>query len=186
MIGTLKIDGEPDHLAEMNLVARDWRLWANAMPLPCEAGEVMVFEILYGDGDAVWTAGEGKPVEVGTLRGQWRRVMKRAGMSGTRLRPHTMRRTAATPFFRNGGHVIMLKGLLGHRSVKTTEQYVNLAGGDLDPAHAQFGLTASMALSREQTWRSPPEPHVTVFEGFVMRVDSEWTCEEYDWALLDR
>ena len=47
---TRKIDGAPDRLAEMNLVARDWWSGADALLLPGEAGGVTVFVIDFADG----------------------------------------------------------------------------------------------------------------------------------------
>ena len=147
----------------------------------------VVFDMLMalGNGDVIWTTKQGKAVKVEALQSRFRRMMKRAGMSGERLGPHTMRHTAATHFIRNGGHVMMLRDLLGHGTVETTEQYVTLAGNDLHAAHGRYGLTAVMGLGGTEPPRPKPQPHVTVSGGVVNRVEGEWSCDLYDWALRD-
>ena len=147
----------------------------------------VVFEMLMALGDEihVWTSREGKPLQVGALQSRVRRMMKRAGMSGRRLGPHTLRHTCATLFIRNGGHVLLLKDLLGHQSVETTEGYVTLAGNDLHLAHAQYGLTAVMGLGAGRPKGSQPAAHVTVSGGVVNRFDDEWICPVPGTAQLE-
>ena len=55
-----------------------------------------------------------------------------------RVTPHTMRHTFATQFILDGGNVILLKQILGHKSVSTTMIYVTLTGKDEADALDRF------------------------------------------------
>jgi len=65
------------------------------------------------------------------------RVAARAGLGDRRVHPHLLRHTFATHFIKNGGDPFSLQRLLGHADIKTTMIYVNLAGADLEEAHAK-------------------------------------------------
>lgn len=59
----------------------------------------------------------------------------KAGITGVRCTPHTLRHTAAVNFIRNGGNAFELQKLLGHTTLEMTKKYVNLADTDLRKAH---------------------------------------------------
>jgi site-specific recombinase XerD len=63
------------------------------------------------------------------------RYGKKAGLSGVRCSPHTLRHTAAVSFLRNGGDVFSLQRMLGHRSLEMTRRYLELSDSDLLRAH---------------------------------------------------
>jgi len=65
------------------------------------------------------------------------RAAARAGLGERRVHPHLLRHTFATHFIKNGGDPFTLQRLLGHSDIKTTMIYVNLAGVDLEEAHAK-------------------------------------------------
>lgn len=52
------------------------------------------------------------------------RLAERAGIEGVRCSPHTFRHTFAVLFMVNGGDIYKLSKILGHTSVKTTENYL--------------------------------------------------------------
>ena len=64
-------------------------------------------------------------------------ISQRAGIGERRIHPHLLRHTFATHFIKNGGDPFSLQRLLGHSDIKTTMIYVNLAGVDLEEAHAK-------------------------------------------------
>lgn len=66
------------------------------------------------------------------------RMGKKAGISGTRCSPHTLRHTFATNYIRNGGDPFSLQQLLGHSDIKTCMIYVHMAGVALREAHAKY------------------------------------------------
>jgi integrase/recombinase XerD len=52
------------------------------------------------------------------------RLGRQAGIEGVRCSPHTFRHTFATLFMRASNDIFRLSKLLGHSSVKITEQYL--------------------------------------------------------------
>lgn len=66
------------------------------------------------------------------------RLAKKAGISGVRCSPHTLRHTFATNYIRNGGDPFSLQQLLGHSDIKTVMIYVHMGGTALREAHAKF------------------------------------------------
>lgn len=69
------------------------------------------------------------------------RAAERAGID--HLSPHTLRHTFATRYLQGGGNIYILSKILGHSSVRITEQvYAHLLGADLleQSAHVKLGL----------------------------------------------
>lgn len=73
------------------------------------------------------------------------RLAKKAGISGVRCSPHTLRHTFATNYIRNGGDPFSLQQLLGHSDIKTVMIYVHMGGTALREAHAKFSPVDRMA-----------------------------------------
>jgi site-specific recombinase XerD len=66
------------------------------------------------------------------------RLALKAGLEGKRCHPHLFRHTFATTFLKKGGQALVLKDILGHESLQTTQKYVHLLPEDLQKHHAQF------------------------------------------------
>jgi len=66
------------------------------------------------------------------------RLAIKAGITGVRCSPHTLRHTFATNYIRNGGDPFSLQQLLGHSDIKTVMIYVHMGGTALREAHAKF------------------------------------------------
>lgn len=63
---------------------------------------------------------------------------KKAGLTGVRCSPHTLRHTAAKKFILNGGDVFTLQKLLGHTTLYMVRRYVELSGEDIRIQHKRF------------------------------------------------
>jgi len=68
---------------------------------------------------------EGKPLTDGAIKSIFSRLRKKVGID--RLTPHLLRHTFASCFIVGGGSVEMLRILLGHSSIETTQRYMHIA-----------------------------------------------------------
>lgn len=73
--------------------------------------------------DTTFVGDEGRPLDRGTLDGLLKRLRDRAGLT-CRVSAHTFRHTYAVNYLLAGGDVYLLKELLGHSTVTTTEGYL--------------------------------------------------------------
>ena len=105
-------------------LTRSLRRWAEARPYVHEA-------------DAYFSTRDGRRLDQRNVARIITRVAERAALSNRRIHPHLLRHTFATHFIKNGGDPFSLQRLLGHSDIKTTMIYVNLAGADLEEAHAK-------------------------------------------------
>ena len=77
-----------------------------------------------------------------------KKYSERAGITGIRCSPHTLRHTAAVRFLRNGGDVFSLQRMLGHSSLEMTRHYCELADVDVKRAHLTASPVDSLDLIR--------------------------------------
>lgn len=75
--------------------------------------------------DYFLTGADGTPVSSSALKSLFARLRKKTGIQ--RLTPHLLRHTFATSYIVCGGSVEMLRILLGHSSIETTQKYMHLA-----------------------------------------------------------
>jgi site-specific recombinase XerD len=94
----------------------------------------------------VFLTDAGKPLNKDTLGVIIRRLGQAAGITGVRLSPHTLRHTFATNYLRNGGDVLSLQRIMGHKSVETLNIYIHLSGRDLVEAHKGCSPADRMAI----------------------------------------
>lgn len=80
------------------------------------------------------------------------RLSQKAGLSnGTndrRISPHTIRRTFAVMYVKQGGDPHSLQRLMGHTSIRMSELYVNLAGRDIKEAHDRYSPVTRVIQGR--------------------------------------
>jgi integrase/recombinase XerC/integrase/recombinase XerD len=90
--------------------------------------------------------GERGPLTYSGLNMMMMRLSRRLGFE---VRPHKLRRTAATTMLRNGADVLTVSKILGHSSIAVTQRYLDLTDGDLQERHGRFSaLTAHTGRKR--------------------------------------
>lgn len=87
------------------------------------------------NGDFLFLTTDGGPMTKDRIHKKMFRYGEKAGISGVRCSPHTLRHTAAIRFLRNGGDVFSLQRMLGHSSLTMTRHYCELADVDVKKAH---------------------------------------------------
>jgi integrase/recombinase XerC/integrase/recombinase XerD len=75
--------------------------------------------------DYLFTDTAGNIISGNSVNSVFARLRKKCGVQ--RLRPHLLRHTFATCFIMGGGSVEMLRILMGHESINTTQLYMHLA-----------------------------------------------------------
>lgn len=72
-----------------------------------------------------------------TVEKKLRKLCKTLGFT-KKVTPHTIRRTFATLFIRNGGQIVDVSALLGHSNLRVTHRYVIPANNQLKTAHQNY------------------------------------------------
>ncbi len=100
---------------------------------------------LAGDSRHVWKGRKGNLGRIG-IQKAYRRLFRRAGLTGPKLGPHLLRHTFGTHYCRAGGNVRILQEIMGHQSLNTTMIYVHLAGRAVIEDHAVYSPIKTLAL----------------------------------------
>ena len=79
---------------------------------------------------------DGRISKIGDIHNAFRGALKRSGLAG-KFCFHDLRRTFASILYANGVPILTISKLLGHRSVQTTERYLNVK---LDDKREAVGL----------------------------------------------
>ncbi len=85
--------------------------------------------------DFLFLTFDGRRLTKNRLHAIVKKYSARAGISGIRCSPHTIRHTAALAFLQNKGDAFALQKLLGHTSLEMTRRYCLLSDGDLKKMH---------------------------------------------------
>ena len=93
----------------------------------------------------IWRDDKG-PMNGERLSNWFRRFAIRAGLTGSQLGSHTLRKTFATRWAMANGGLRQLQYILGHSSLEVTQVYVDVIPEDVRRAHAQFSAAALMGL----------------------------------------
>ena len=112
------------------------------------SAELSVMLRSVGQDEHLWIGQRGPLTQYG-VQGIFRRIFRRAGVSGRKAGPHVIRHTFATMYLRAGGGVHQLQRILGHQSVETTMIYVHLAGRDVQADHAAHSPARVLGLLGE-------------------------------------
>ena len=96
-------------------------------------------KMLSEDSGAVFRDCTGKPMKVCAAGKRVRVCMLRAGITGKKLGPHTLRHTFGYMFQRDCGDLKALQTILGHTQIATTSIYSHLTDKDVQQKYLQFG-----------------------------------------------
>jgi integrase/recombinase XerD len=96
----------------------------------------------------LFLSGDGLPLSRNGVQQMLRRWGRRAGISGVRCSPHTLRHTFAKNYLMNGGDIFSLQKILGHSSLASVRLYLNLFAIDLKTQHRRFSPVDNMAENR--------------------------------------
>ena len=93
----------------------------------------------------VFLSFDGLPFTRSGVQQMLRRCGKRAGISGVRCSPHTLRHSFAKNYLLNGGDIFSLQKILGHSSLASVRTYLSLFAVDLKKQHQRFSPVDNMA-----------------------------------------
>jgi site-specific recombinase XerD len=82
------------------------------------------------DYPCLWVSEERVPLTRYGVRDTVKTLFHRAGITGVKMGPHTLRHTAAISYLRNGGDWFTLQIMLGHASPVMTRRYLSSLGAD--------------------------------------------------------
>jgi len=108
--------------------------------------EVRVCEALRGlaggEDGFVFTDRGGNPATANALANEVRRVIKRAGITGRKLGPHTLRHSGASMLARETKSAMVVKALLQHDKIETSMEYVHDFEDEVQREYSPLKLVA--------------------------------------------
>ncbi|MFC1966845.1 tyrosine-type recombinase/integrase [Chloroflexota bacterium] len=86
----------------------------------------------------LFPSSHGHSVQVNAIQQTIKRLAKKAELNDIECHPHIFRHTFATMFLAKGGNAVVLKEIMGHESVQTTQKYIHLQPEDLQKQHWKY------------------------------------------------
>jgi len=99
--------------------------------------------------DNLFLTHDGRPLTKNRVDSLMKHYGEKAGLTGVRCSPHTIRHTFAVSYLRNGGDVFSLQRILGHSSLEMTRRYCELADMDIKKAHAIASPVDNLTVERK-------------------------------------
>lgn len=105
----------------------------------------MQYKDRYRDSEYLFCTNQGKPLQVSNFEANVRKYAGRIGLKD--IHPHCFRNNFAKRFLMNGGDIYTLSRILGHSSVKVTEQaYLDVTEDDLRVMYQKYSPLENMQL----------------------------------------
>lgn len=101
-----------------------------------------------------WAGAKGR-LTLSGLQQVVRRAMARAGITGARASPHTLRHSFAKQYLMAGGDVFSLQRIMGHRELATTQRYLALVDGDIITQHRRFSPLVGLLGGLQGQFEAP-------------------------------
>ncbi len=96
--------------------------------------------------DYLFVHDNGQPLSRYYVAHRMQRYGKKAGITGVRCSPHTLRHSFAVNFLRNNGDAFTLQRILGHSTLDMTRRYAELANSDVERRMKAFSPIESLRL----------------------------------------
>jgi integrase/recombinase XerD len=87
--------------------------------------------------DHVFLTRYGDPLTNRCVERIFKKIGKKAGITGVRVSPHTARHTFCSMWFKNGGDTFSCQRITGHTSLEVLQGYVHLDSDDICQAHSE-------------------------------------------------
>ncbi len=94
----------------------------------------------------VFLTNDGRPLTKNRVEAMMKKYGRKAGITGVRCSPHTLRHSACVFWIRNGGDIFSLQRITGHSSLEVLRGYVNLAQEDISAAHQRYSAVDNLDL----------------------------------------
>lgn len=136
------------------IVVPDGKTGQREVPVPHARFHDLVAQI--GHGDYLWVTADGKPRSAKGLTNTWRRLCRRAGVTGRKAGPHAARHRVGKVVIRKaGGDLRTVQWLLGHADVSSTLVYAGLEPDEVLDRWDELSPLAG--LSPAQSVELPPQ-----------------------------
>jgi integrase/recombinase XerD len=96
--------------------------------------------------DNLFLTHDGRPLTKNRVEAIVKKYARKAGITGVRVSPHTLRHTACLMWTTDDGDIISLQKLTGHSSINTLRGYVNLNTDQLQAAHRRHSPVDNLRL----------------------------------------
>lgn len=106
---------------------------------------------------------EGKHISINSVQQFLRRLATKAGLGDIKVSPHIFRHTSATLSLTKGANVMVLKDILGHASLLTTQRYVHLMPQDLQKQHAMFSPVENLGITNNHKGKEKRQRSIKSF-----------------------
>lgn len=112
------------------------------VPMSVELRKVLYRWLQLHDRDLVFPSNQGTKMFYTNVYKAFERMCDSVGVK--RMGFHTLRRTFARNYLRNGGNLFYLQSALGHERLETTRKYIEVELGDLQIMHSKTSILSRL------------------------------------------
>lgn len=94
------------------------------VPISLEGRRRLYLHFRGGNAVYVFSTRIGSPLSIRNAQRDLRNLCRRAGITGVRCSPHTLRHSMACRYLKSGGNLEYLRRILGHSSILITQRYL--------------------------------------------------------------